>query len=189
MSWRLAKGEAHFVGGLEAEGFVEGAAGGAGVERDTVEAFGTAPVEHGLQKLFCQAEAAGFGFGVHVEDPGALCERFTGVAGPSCNDDSAAGNDARFGSFREPGFVSAEAQGFGEIFPGRLIDLVKHGGIAMSHIFEHGAAVTDEMGQIVEVGAANVKLRHFLCCRAMTVKGRDNMVWRDWRLEGRRRAC
>jgi len=156
--WGLAEGEAHFVGGLEAEGFVEGAACGAGVERDVAEAFGAAPIEHGLQKLFCEAAAAGFGFGVHVEDPGALGEGFAGVAGPVGDDDAAAGDDAGFGSFGEPGFVSAEAQGFGEIFPRGLIDAVEYGGIAMSHIFEHGAAVMDEVVQVLEAGAANVKL-------------------------------
>ena len=159
-SWGLGEGESHFVGGLEAEGFVEGAAGGTGVEGDVAEALVAAPIEHGLQKLFCEAAAAGFGFGVHVEDPGALGEGFAGVAGPVGDDDAAAGDDAGFGSFGEPGFVSAEAQGFGEIFPRSLIDAVERGRVAMAHIFEHGAAVMDEVGQVVEVGAANVELRH-----------------------------
>jgi hypothetical protein len=166
LSWQwgiggLAEGEAHFAGGLEAEGFVEGAAGGAGVERDVAEAFFAAPVEHCLQKLFCETEAAGFGFGVHVEDPSAFCEQFAGVAGPTGDDDSAASDDACFGSFGEPGFVGAEAQGFGKIFLRGLIDPVEHGGIAMSHIFEHGAAMVDEVVQIVEVGFTNVSLHVF----------------------------
>lgn len=170
------QGEAHFVGGLEAEGFVEGAAGGTGVERDAAEAFGAAPVEHGLQKLFCEAEAAGIGIGIHVEDPGTFCERFAGEAGPVGSDDSAAGDDTRFGRFREPGFVGTEAQSFGEILPRGLIDLVKHGGIAMTHIFEHGAAVVDEVVQIVQAGGANVKLRHCQCWLGMAARSRDKMV-------------
>jgi hypothetical protein len=145
LSGGLAEGEAHFVCGLEAEGFVEGAAGGAGVERDVAEALAAAPIEHCLQKLFGYAAAAGFGFGVHVEDPGALGEGFAGVAGPVGDDDSAAGDDAGFGSFGEPGFVGAEGQGCGEIFPRRLIDPVKLGGITMSHIFEHGSAVMNKV--------------------------------------------
>jgi len=144
-SWGLGEGESHFVGGLEAEGFVEGAAGGTGVEGDVAEALVAAPIEHGLQKLFCEAAAAGFGFGVHIEDPGALGEGFAGVPGPVGDDDSAAGDDAGFGSFGEPGFVGAEGQGCGEIFPGRLIDPVKLGGVAMSHVFEHGSAVMNKV--------------------------------------------
>jgi hypothetical protein len=56
----------------------------------------------------------------------------------------------------------------------------------MSHLLEHGAAVMDEVVQIVETGAADVKLRHFQCCREIVASGRDNLVRRDWRLEGRR---
>ncbi len=181
--------EAHFVGWLEAEGFVEGAAGGAGVERDVAEAFVGAPIEHGLQKLFCEAAAASIGFGVHVEDPGAFCKRFARVAGPGCDYDSATSDDASFSSFREPGFVRTETQGFGEIFLRRLIDAVEHDGIAVSHLFEHGAAVMDEVVQIVEGCFANVELHGLRCCRGMDGRGRDNMVYRYWPLERRRIAC
>jgi hypothetical protein len=50
----------------------------------------------------------------------------------------------------------------------------------MSHIFEHGATVMDEVLEIVEGGAADVELHRVPCCRGMGAKGRDNMVWGTW---------
>ena len=66
-----AQPEAHFVAGLEAEGFVEMAAVVAGVESHAGEAFALAPGDHGLEEFAGDAAAAVFGIGVDVEDGGA----------------------------------------------------------------------------------------------------------------------
>jgi len=109
--------EAHFVGGLEAEGFVERPSGRAGVERDGREPVGAAPVEHDAEELPGKAATPRMRLRIHVEDPGALREGFSGESRPASEDDSAPGHDFAFGLFRKPGFVAAFVKSLLEIFP------------------------------------------------------------------------
>ena len=141
--------------GEEAEGFVEGAGSGAGVERDAGEAAGAAPIHHDLENAAGEALAARMGFGIHVENPGALRKSFGGMPGPTGEDDAAAGDEFAGGEFGEPGFVGGVLQGVGEIFTGGLIHAVENGRVPVAHVFKHGAAVTDEMGKILEERFAN----------------------------------
>lgn len=57
----------------------------------------------------------------------------------------------------EPGFVGGVAQGAGEVFAGGAVHAVESGRVAVAHVFKHGAAVMDEMGEIVEVGFADLE--------------------------------
>jgi hypothetical protein len=50
----------------------------------------------------------------------------------------------------------------------------------VSHVFKHGAAMMNEVVEILEIGAADVELHRAPCCRGMGAKGRDNMVWGSW---------
>ena len=154
---RLAEFVAHFVGGFEAEGLVERAAGGAGMEGDDAKALGAGPLEHGFEESAGNAAAAGLRLGVHVQDPGALRKGLPGKAGPVRQNDSAPGKDGAVGAFGEPGLVGAVAERLREIGSRGFIDAVECARIGVAHILEHGAAMVDKMVEIGEAGLADAE--------------------------------
>jgi len=117
-----------------------------------------APVEDDVQDLFGEPAAARVGFGVHVEDPSALGKRFSGEAGPTGENDAAAGENFAVGFFNQPGFIGGVAEGLLEILCGGFVDGVKDGGIAVPHLFEHGTAVPDKTRKIGEGGFADASV-------------------------------
>ena len=173
---RSAEMEGHFVGGLEAEGVIHGAAGGTGVKRDGVESFVAAPVDHHLEQPFRDAGAAGRRLREHVENPGAFCVDFAGIPRPDRKDNAAPAEHLAVRVLREPTFVCPDGERDAEVLAREFVHPGKHGRILKSHFFKHGSAVMQKVVQVVEGGRADAEVHGVRCCGEGRAIGRDKMV-------------
>ena len=168
--------DAHFVGGLEAEGFVKRPPCLAGMEGDNAEAVRAGPFENHLQETLGDTASAGLRFGVHVKNPGALGERFARKAGPIGENDTATGKNGAGRVFNQPGLIGAIAEGLPEILFRGSVDAVKRSDIRVTHVFEHGATVMDEMRKIGQSGFADAAFHDHDFAGNKHKSGRDKMV-------------